>query len=457
MIKTKDNCHPSKQSPELDKAAAKKIGNRLQLTIDDYISKKNDSNVLFSFFSNPKKQASKNADGLIIDVQKCDAGFSVQTGNYVGKLTWEGLEIRIDSRFGRKFLERMLNFANDIFLDDVQLFGNLSKEFDLSKFIIYYLFVQKLEKSFLLGLPKTYQNVRHHDLKLKGKIDINRLIKHDIPFLGKLSSVGREQQEVQEVIDVLYKAIKVVENSGINITQNISKIKTHLKQHKSNSLVSNKLINQALSSKALANPIFAPYKMVIEYAKLIINGDNIEERQKGKKSTFGFLINVAELFEIYVTKLLKRHFPDWIVDSPKIELYKGLFYERFIIPDIVMTKETDVIVFDTKYKRMNFTGKNIYGSGDLDRNDFFQINTYMSHYQNHGELNLKLGGLLYPIETKLDSEKCHSPAWFGNDKTKFIVDGIELAGLKDDGDIIEDIKGREIDFINRIKKLIKAA
>ena len=193
MIKTKDNCHPSKQSPELDKAAAKKIGNRLQLTIDDYISKKNDSNVLFSFFSNPKKQASKNADGLIIDVQKCDAGFSVQTGNYVGKLTWEGLEIRIDSRFGRKFLERMLNFANDIFLDDVQLFGNLSKEFDLSKFIIYYLFVQKLEKSFLLGLPKTYQNVRHHDLKLRaGSTKLNNPISDKVYSSSHPNGIKKE-------------------------------------------------------------------------------------------------------------------------------------------------------------------------------------------------------------------------------------------------------------------------
>ena len=199
---------------------------------------------------------------------------------------------------------------------------------------------------------------------------------------------------------------------------------------------------------------------MLDYARFIINGNNIEEKNDGKQETFGFIINVAELFEIYVTKLLQKEFSDWNVESPKIELYDTpkMFYQRKIIPDIVMIKDKDVIVFDTKYKKMNMQGKNKNGAGDVDRNDFFQINTYMSYYQNHHEkYNVRMGGLLYPMDS-FEKEKCHSETWFGNPKTKFIIDGIDLSNLeeaKDNENKFAPISKREQKFINGIKELLK--
>ena len=275
------------------------------ITIKDYKDKKYPNNTFFSFFKDEEKKAIKNEDDLIISIKKDGENYLAQTGNYVGKFVWQGLEIDIKSRFSNTFLERMLNFANDIFLDDVSITGNkVDKDFDISKYIIYYMFIQNLEKAFLLGLPKAYKSIEHHEMKLKGKIDINKFIKYDIPFQGKISSVSREQKEIQEIIDVLYKAVKIIDKNNKAFLKNISHIKTHLKQYKSNNYVSNETINRALKSKALQNPIFAPYKKVLEYARFIINGNNIEEKNDGKQETFGFIINVAELFEIYITKLL---------------------------------------------------------------------------------------------------------------------------------------------------------
>ena len=430
------------------------------ITIKDYKDKKYPNNTFFSFFKDEEKKAIKNEDDLIISIKKDGDNYLAQTGNYVGKFVWKGLEIDIKSRFSNTFLERMLNFANDIFLDDVSITGNkIDKDFDISKYIIYYMFVQNLEKAFLLGLPKAYKSIEHHEMKLKGKIDINKFIKYDIPFQGKISSVSREQKEIQEIIDVLYKAVKIIDKNNKAFLKNISHIKTHLKQHKSNNYVSNETINKALKSKALQNPIFAPYKKVLEYARFIINGNNIEEKNDGKQETFGFIINVAELFEIYITKLLQKEFSDWYVESPKIELYNTpqMFYQRKIIPDIVMKKGRDVLVFDTKYKKMQMQGRGQYGSGDVDRNDFFQINTYMSYYQNQN-YNVKIGGLLYPIEKSFKENKdiCHSQTWFGNLNSKFIVDGIDLSDLKEDNENkFAPISKREQKFIEGIKKLLK--
>ncbi len=420
------------------------------------------NNIFFSFFKDEEKIKSKNEDDLIISIKKSknekdEDIYLAQTGNYVGKFTWNGLEIDIKSRFSNTFLERMLNFANDIFLDDASITGKDSKnDLDISKYIIYYMFVQNLEKAFLLGLPKAYKSIEHHEMKLKGKIDINKFIKYDIPFQGKISSVSREQKEIQEIIDVLYKAVKIIDKKNKAFLKNISHIKIHLKQYKSNNYVSNETINKAIKSKALQNPIFAPYKKVLEYARFIINGNDIEEKNDGKQETFGFIINVAELFEIYVTKLLQKEFSDWNVESPKIELYSNQFFARKIIPDIVMIKDNDVIVFDTKYKKMQMRDRYQNG-GDVDRNDFFQINTYMSYYQNQN-FNVKIGGLLYPIEKSFIENKniCHSETWFGNPTTKFIIDGIDLSNLEEDNENkFAPISEREQKFIEGIKKLLK--
>jgi 5-methylcytosine-specific restriction endonuclease McrBC regulatory subunit McrC len=461
MIKTVDNFDSSIKKPicEEKKSKLKKAEgddyycciaedsplNKKNLSLDillkDFKSKSKNNN-FFSFF----QDEDKNQDDLIISVQKDGENFTVKSGNYVGKLVWDGVEVEINSRFSDVFLRRMLNFANDVFLDDVAVDAKLSKQLDVSRFIIYYIFVQKLERAFLLGLPKSYKTINHHETKLKGKIDINRFIKHDIPFLGKISSTDREQSEIQEIIDMLHKAVNIVKKSGFSI-QNIIHIKRHLKEQKSSKYITAQTIDKAMSSKALQNPIFYPYKQVLEYAKFIINADNLEEnaKQSGQK-TYGFLINVAELFEIYITKLLQRRFDGWSISSPKIEVYKGMFYSRKIIPDIVMEKEGQVVVFDTKYKRMYMNGRTDKSMGDVDRNDFFQINTYMAYYAADKDKKLIGGGLLYPVE-KHESGKYFSDKWFEDSKTWFLVSGVDLSKSQSI-DAIKTAEGEFLEFLS---------
>jgi len=409
-------------------------------------------NILFTFIEEKEQD-----DELIIVIEKRNNHYVARTGNFIGRFTYDGLQIDIRSRFPDTFLQRMLNYANDVYLDDMSLFEAKEEknlEIDYSKYVLYYMFIQKLEKAFLLGLPKTYTTVYHHEMKLKGNIHINRFIKHDIPFKGKISSVSREQREIQEIIDVLYKAVSIIDKEKQTFsTKNISHIKTHLKQYRSKQYISNVVIQQAINSKALQNPIFSPYKSVLEYAKLIIESSTLREKEKESKQTFGFLVNVANLFEIYLYKLIQKEFLDWKVEhEPNIELYPNNFYERKIKPDIVMIRDKQVIVFDAKYKRMLFRGrkKNIW---DVDRDDFFQIHTYMSYYQNKG-YEVLAGGLLYPMEGEFTQNDCYSENWLGNDKTSFIVDGIDLYMIGNDSTML-DIKKKEDAFIVRLKRLIE--
>lgn len=460
MIKADDNCIPPyeilKSNKEISTPFFSKnddIKNDLHLTLGDFLEEK-ETTTLFSFFGDDKEKCnSKNGpDELLVALTRREGKPYIQTGNYIGKFRHKGVDFEIGSRFGEAFLKRMLNFANDVYLDDIDVFGEQANKSDFSKFILYYLFVQSLEKAFLLGLPRAYQSVLHHEMRLKGRLDINRFIKQDIPFVGKIASVSRDLCEVQVIVDVLHKAVALIERDGNAMTKNITHIKPHLREAKSGDYVSRQTIVKAQSSKALLNPIFAPYKKVLRYAEYIIRLNGLQESATASKdSYFGFLVNVAELFEIYVTKLLQREFPDWNVSSPKIELYgeqfDKKFYARKIIPDIVMQRGSQVLVFDTKYKQMLYRGKGLYGMGDVDREDFFQINTYMSYYQQQGK-TLLCGGLLYPLSGEHQVAQCHSAHWLGNTAVGFIVDGIVV------GEDIKTVKTGEKDFIQRVRKLL---
>jgi 5-methylcytosine-specific restriction endonuclease McrBC regulatory subunit McrC len=406
----------------------------------------------------------KSYDGneLILCVEKFLNKWNVKSGNFVGNLKYQGHDIQIESRFSDVFLKHMLNSAENVFLTENDNQGEESAV--TSDLILYYLFVQRLEKAFLMGLPKHYQRIQQHHVNIKGRVHIAGLIKKDLPYKGKVSSEFCERQVDESLISILNSALKVVYRKSKAIARNVDHVYNAIRQLNPPSF-SWYHFQQALTSKALSNPLFSDYMPVLDLAKLIIENDSISKSTSSAKS-LSFLVNVAELFEIYIRKLLTRHFPDWQVSSPRLRVYEMTFFERHIIPDIVMIKGKDVIVFDTKYKSMSFKGKSQYDAGDLDRNDFFQIHTYLSYYQNHG-YNVLGGGLLYPMKT--DCSNCCADL-FGKQNTLFVVDGVKIpydfekhsSGQKNKGENpnnnhanLEELLKNERAFIQRISHNFK--
>jgi len=253
--------------------------------------------------------------------------------------------------------------------------------------------------------------------------------------------------------------VRVIEQDGRQLTRNIRHVTSHLREQRSGQFVSRETIRKARESKALHNPIFAPYRRVLDYAELILRVGGMQESAKGKKDTPGFLVNVADLFETYIRKLLQRKFPDWSFEPPpELTVYEGAFFKRKMIPDIVMRHGHDVMVFDAKYKRMELRGRTHDSMGDVDRDDFFQIHTYMSYYAGRGDDRVIAGGLLYPMEETWNEEKCKAE-WIGGKDTKFIIDGLDLTGLKavSEASQRKAISSAEDEFIKRIRDLLPTA
>ncbi len=431
-----------------------------------------DSNDLVLHFN--KYEYDKGRDNLILKVDKLitdNPDENVErysTGNFIGYIKYNKQTIKINSRFGNVLLNRMIDFSNDFKINEhkIESEQNKNKEVDnIIKLVLYKSFVQALKKASFIGFPKRYQTRYHREEKIIGQIDVNMYRKKDIPFMGKISSKSNERIIDQNIIDVLVRAIniiiryeqpqKITKNLKYEytspFTKTIKSLIPELKSMASQKPVNNETIQKAKTSRSLLNPMYKHFKYALHLAAYIIELKDLDFTKK----SFPFnsvLINVAELWEIYMIKLLQIHFPEWIVHypSPKIEVYGETFFNRNIIPDIVMEDDKQILVFDTKYKRMSYKGRDNYGMGDVDRNDFFQIHTYMAYYNGLEDKELLAGGLLYPIEA--EKLKDVNVASILDSKTKLIIDGIHLK--KDKELDLESIIEAENEFVERIKKIL---
>jgi 5-methylcytosine-specific restriction enzyme subunit McrC len=387
--------------------------------------------------------------------------FYIKTGNYLGVIydANNKLKVEITSRFGDKFLQHMLNYINDIYIPNLSFGADKEKkkqQHNQFQLILAHLFIQSLEKSAsIFGLPKQYNTQHQQSFKVRGKLDIQKLINHNIPLRAKLHSSYREQTEVQEIIDVLHKALSILDKKFKNIINaRVLGVKQTLKEKKSSKFVNNEVIQKAKKHKVLIHPSYQSFKKVLKYAEMIIKQYDFTENENSKMETKAYLFDASELFEIYLEKVLQNQLDGWSVSSQKeIKTYGGTFFAREMRPDLVLenTSTKQTLVFDVKYKKMN------YDYYDVDRNDFFQIHTYMAHYFDETKnTTLVAGGLLYPIEREEPkTKKTSATKWLGN-SGEFVIDGINLKGLGDKNfyNETDGIEIREKEFVKGIQDII---
>jgi len=373
--------------------------------------------------------------------------YIVQTGLYAGVLFYKGCKINITTKYGDAFLKRMLNFVNDIYVDNEQIKAKKDETENQFLFIIAYLFIQSLEKAALLGLPQHYQKHQERSHKVRGTIDLNDFIKRDIPFQGKLTSIFRERMYVQEIVDVLYLGLRKLERVfGKEIHSRLLGLSQLLKQQYSGRFASYETIQKAKAHQAINNPMYSGFKKILEYAEIILlDKDLMPDNDKQQIATTGFLFDIAELYELYLEQILSRNFPDWVVSGQEeLPMYQQQFYIRSMFPDIVMKHRASgkVVIFDAKFKKMEMQNK------DVDGADLHQIHSYSGYYRDR----LVASGLIYPLSKEINTDKAHSKSIYGNDENevKIIIDGIYVS----ENHSMQELINNEEAFVGRLSSII---
>ena len=295
-------------------------------------------------------------------------------GNIMGFIGYHNTKIRIHSRFAQPdgkdyFLHYMLQKVFAINLFDLKYNAEEESIFD---FLIY-LFPAFLKRAIKQGVYKEYQTRHYNDSNVKGRIEVSRHIRQNIPFAGKVAYSTREYAYDNHVNQLIRHTIEYIAShiySG-DILQNDESVRDAVSLIKETTPTYNqndrhRIINQNL--RPLSHPYFSEYRNLQKLCVQILRHEELKYG-RNEDEIYGILFDGAWLWEEYLNTFLK----DLNFIHPQNKMNKGgkyMFSPRKVLmqPDFYIESQ---IVLDAKYKGHEaLTESN-------QREDRFQLLAYM--------------------------------------------------------------------------------
>lgn len=371
------------------------------------------------------------------DIDKSKTIFNIYndkilTNNLMGFIGYNDTQIKITSRFASNendyFLHYMLQKVLCLNIFDLQHSTNKDDSFD---FLIY-MFLDLFQKAIRQGIFKSYQNREYNNANVRGVIDINRHIKNNIPFNGKIAYNTREYsydnnitQLIRHTIEYINMKSRGILNINEDIKSGVFQIIEATKRYDKNKRQS--IINKNL--KKLNHPYFYEYEPLRKICIQILRHEELKYGREENK-IYGILFDGAYLWEEYIWTILK----DLNFKHPENKTGKGginlLEKDWEVFPDFYKINNEKNIVLDTKYKRLE--------NKDIDRNDKHQIISYVY------TLGAKIGGFVYPLENEEFGCECEEIGTVKNNIN-------HIASIYKYGFLIANKKSNEENF-NNIKE-----
>jgi len=360
----------------LQKIAEKPIG---QLSLEDHPN-------LLVFPQNLEEYGDEIGKEYVCEVREG----KLFTRNIMGFIGYGDTKVRIHSRFAQGeddyFLHYMLQKVFAINLFDLKYHSDEESIFD---FLIY-LFPTFLKRAMRQGLYKEYQTREYNDANIRGRIDVARHIRMNVPFAGKVAYSTREYAYDNHVTQLIRHTIEFIANhhygGGILKNDDLTKDAVTLIREATPTYSSNerrKVMNKNL--RPLSHPYFGEYRHLQRLCMQILRYEEIKYG-RNEDEIYGVLFDGAWLWEEYVNTILK----DKGYIHPQNKISKGriyLFEDRTGVryPDFYK----DNIVLDAKYKR--YADMKLQ---NIDGDDLHQVITYMYI------LGARYGGLIVPRQHK---------------------------------------------------------
>ena len=412
----------------LQKIAEKPIG---QLSLDD------NPNLLI-FPQNFEEYGDKIGTEYICEVKE-DKLF---TGNIMGFIGYGDTKLRIHSRFAQGeddyFLHYMLQKVFAINLFDLKHHSDDESIFD---FLIY-LFPSFLKRAMRQGLYKEYQTREYNDANIRGRIDVARHIRMNMPFAGKVAYSTREYAYDNHVTQLIRHTIEFISNhpygGGILKNDDLIKDAVTLIREATPSYSQNerrKVINQNL--RPLSHPYFGEYRYLQRLCIQILRHEEIKYGHNDDE-IYGVLFDGAWLWEEYLNTILR----DSGYIHPQNKISKGriyLFDDRTGVryPDFYK----DDIVLDAKYKR--YADMKLQ---NIDGDDLHQVITYMYI------LAAKHGGFIVPRQHNHEENTSQPKTLKGFGGRMNIYSITVDSPAENYRDYSAKMRQNEMSFVNQLRK-----
>lgn len=386
-IPLRDNSQHQITKLSLDEAQLNNVRHLASCPIAELI-KKCDSNLLiFPQDINQGKDSIGSSRIIRIDES------TIYTGNIMGFVGYKNTRLRIYSRFAQAdnhdfFIHYLLQKVFAVNLFDLKYTSNRDSIFD---FLIY-LFPAFLKRAMSQGLYREYQTKNYNDSNVRGRIDISRHIRQNIPFTGKIAYSSREYTADNAVTQLIRHTIDYISHHSYcgNILQNDEETKRNVAQiiAATNSTYNyrdrQRVINQNL--RAIRHPYFSEYSNLQKICMQILRHEELKYGTKNDE-IYGILFDGAWLWEEYLAIVLKDVMTHYTQKNSHFHLFRRENNTTFqqIVPDFYNSKLN--IVADAKYVPLQEQDKL---NGDQALSIYYKTVMYMYRF------NCPIGFLIYP-------------------------------------------------------------
>lgn len=295
---------------------------------------------------------------IVFDITKRDAdGNPIEfwTRNTIGFISHKGHEVSIGSRFSQgkedNFLYYMLARVCGINLLNLELSAQ-SKKQGLN--LMVFLLPKLLKEALSQGLFKQYIYKEYNDANIRGPIDINRHLRRNIPFNGRVAYRTREFSYDNPVTQLVRHAIELIKTSqwGLKIINNdeltksfsqqiITATPTYEDRQKQD------VINANL--RPVSHPFYTAWQPLQDFCLRLLCNESLSYGKDKHNKVHGMLIDAAWLWEEYLACVLaeKTGFMHHTSDNALQLFDKGEGTFQTVIPDYLDAKNN--LVADAKY------------------------------------------------------------------------------------------------------------
>ena len=299
-------------------------------------------------------------DGAYFDVLHNGLKFK----QYVGVIQVGGVIVNIhpkadkadDDAKWKNVLLQMLKACGKV---KAQTSGNAQlKRQNINLLEVYFeYFLKELEGLIHSGLVKKYRKQTSNVKALKGKLEFAGNIRKNTIHKERFYTTHQVYDKDHKIHQILGQALEIVGQftRASRLNDKCRRVELAFPEVKKINPTHQFLYSVQTDRKT------AQYERALELARFIILNYS-PDINKGAQKMIALLFNMNELWEEYVVKMLKKYALEhesegWEVFGQESKNFYGT--RRSIRPDIVIRKENEVFIIDTKWKRPNKMSANI--------------------------------------------------------------------------------------------------
>lgn len=226
--------------------------------------------------------------------------------------------------------------------------ANLNKRPSRIIEIYFDLFVSAVEQLVHGGLIKKYRKESANLNTLKGKLDFNKNLKYNVVHKERFFVDYQVYDKDHILHHILYKGLEVIESfpSGTIFQGRINQLKLALPE-------TSKLFSKHDFDDLHYSRKTESYREAIDIAKLLILNFS-PDLQKGRDNMLAILFDMNLLWEDFILRLLKKGLQSdkeyRIQSQARKEFWRSDSGGKIVKPDIVVEKDAQYLVLDTKWK-----------------------------------------------------------------------------------------------------------